>query len=46
MSTVDYINTLGGGAGFDTKEVVSAMVEAQRAPVKARLDQNIHILFD
>ena len=28
---VDYINTLGAGAGFNTKELVEALIEAERA---------------
>ena len=39
---VDYINTLGAGAGFNTKELVTALVEAERAPKKAVIDAKIN----
>ena len=32
---IDYINALGAGASFDTKKIVEALVEAERAPAKA-----------
>ena len=38
---VDYINTLGAGAGFNTKEIVTALVNAERAPEEARLERKI-----
>ena len=38
---VDYINTLGAGAGFNTKELVSALVEAERAPKQALIQSKI-----
>ncbi len=38
---VDYINTLGAGAGFNTKEIVTALVEAERAPKETRLQNKI-----
>ncbi len=38
---IDYINTLGAGAGFNTKEVVSALVEAERAPVQSRIEGKV-----
>ena len=41
VSTVDYVNTLGAGAGFNTKEIVSALVEAERAPKESRLNERI-----
>ena len=41
MSTVDYVNTLGAGAGFNTKEIVSALVEAEKAPKESRLKNRI-----
>ncbi len=41
VSTVDYVNTLGAGAGFNTKEIVSALVEAERAPKESRLNDRI-----
>ncbi|MBL97818.1 MAG: hypothetical protein CMF52_08380 [Legionellales bacterium] len=38
---VDYINTLGAGAGFNTKEIVTALVNAERAPEESRLNRRI-----
>ncbi len=38
---IDYVNTLGGGAGFNTKEIVSALVEAERAPKQSRIESKI-----
>ena len=38
---VDYINTLGAGSGLNTKEIVSALVTAERAPEEARLNNKI-----
>ena len=38
---VDYINTLGAGAGFNTKELVGALVEAERAPKEAIIQKKI-----
>ena len=41
MSSVDYVNTLGAGAGFDTKALVSSLVEAERAPKRAVIDRKM-----
>lgn len=41
MSSVDYVNLLGAGAGFDTKSLISALVEAERAPKKSSIDAKI-----
>ena len=38
---VDYINTLGAGAGFNTKDLVAALVEAERAPKQAIIQSKI-----
>lgn len=38
---VDYINTLGAGAGFNTKELVEALVDAERAPKEAIIQKKI-----
>ena len=38
---IDYINTLGAGAGFNTKEIVSALVEAERVPQESRIQTKI-----
>lgn len=41
MAGTDYINALGAGASFDTKTIVEALVEAERAPAKARIEKRI-----
>ncbi len=38
---IDYINTLGAGAGFNTKEIVSALVEAETSVPKTRIESKI-----
>ena len=39
MATIDYVNALGAGAGFDSKAIVEALVEAERAPQQSSLDR-------
>ena len=41
MATVDYVNALGAGAGFNTKEIVSALVDAERSGKKSIIDRKI-----
>ena len=41
MAGPDYINALGARAYFDTKTSVEALVEAERAPAKARIERRI-----
>ena len=41
MAGTDYINALGAGASFDTKKIVEALVNAERAPQKARIEKSI-----
>jgi len=41
MATIDYVNALGAGAGFDSKAIVEALVEAERAPQQSSLDRLI-----
>jgi flagellar hook-associated protein 2 len=41
MASIDYIQALGAGAGFDTKKIVEALVNAERAPAEARLNSKI-----
>lgn len=41
MATIDYVNALNAGAGFDTKALVSALVEAERAPKKGQIDSKM-----
>ena len=38
---IDYVNTLGAGAGFNTTEMVSALVEAETSVPKARIESKI-----
>ncbi|MAV16340.1 MAG: hypothetical protein CMG08_05990 [Candidatus Marinimicrobia bacterium] len=38
---IDYINALGAGASFDTKKIVEALVEAERAPAKALIQRRV-----
>ena len=30
MASIDYVQALGAGAGFDTKKIVEALVNAER----------------
>ena len=39
MSSVDYVSALGAGAGIDSKAIVDALVEAERAPQQSSLDR-------
>ena len=41
MAETDFINALGAGATFNTKTIVEALVEAERAPAKARIETRI-----
>jgi flagellar hook-associated protein 2 len=41
MASIDYIQALGAGAGFDTKKIVEALVNAERAPAEARIKSRI-----
>ncbi len=41
MSGTDYLYALGAGASFDTKKIVTALVEAERAPAKARIERQM-----
>ena len=36
-----HTNTLGAGAGFNTKELVEALIEAERAPKEAIIREKI-----
>jgi flagellar hook-associated protein 2 len=38
---IDYINALGAGASFDTKKIVEALVEAERAPARSLIQRKI-----
>ena len=41
MSSIDYVQALGAGAGFDTKKIVEALVNAEKAPAEARIKSKI-----
>ena len=41
MAEIDYINTLGAGAGFDSKSIVEALVNAEKAPTENRIQRKI-----
>ena len=41
MAETDFINALGAGASFNTRKIVDALVEAERAPAKARIERRI-----
>lgn len=41
MASIDYVQALGAGAGFDTKKIVEALVNAERAPTEARINAKI-----
>jgi flagellar hook-associated protein 2 len=38
---IDYLSALGVGSGINTQEVVTALVEAERAPKQSAIDRNI-----
>ncbi len=41
MASIDYVQALGAGAGFDTKKIVEALVNAEKAPAEARIQSKI-----
>ena len=41
MASIDYVNSLGAGAGIDTKALVNSLVEAERAGSKQSIDRKI-----
>ena len=41
MASIDYVQALGAGAGFDTKKIVEALVNAEKAPTEARIKSRI-----
>ena len=38
---VDYVNALGAGSSMNTKEIVTALVEAERAPKAAAIQRKV-----
>ena len=41
MAGIDYINALGAGASFDTKSIVEALVQAERAGAEAQIQRKL-----
>ena len=39
MTTTDYINILNAGSGLNTKEIIESLVEAEKTPVEALINQ-------
>jgi flagellar hook-associated protein 2 len=40
VGSIDLVNALGSGAGFDTKKIVSTLVEAEKASSQASIDRS------
>ena len=43
MAGIDYINALGAGASFDTKSIVEALVQAERAGAEAQIQRKLAV---
>ena len=43
MAGIDYINALGAGASFDTKSIVEALVQAERAGAEGQVQRKIAV---
>ncbi|MBV26981.1 MAG: hypothetical protein CMQ13_02835 [Gammaproteobacteria bacterium] len=41
MAGMDYVQALGAGAGFDTKKIVEALVNAEKVPQESRINSKI-----
>jgi flagellar hook-associated protein 2 len=41
MASMDYVQALGAGAGFDTKKIVEALVNAEKVPTESRINSRI-----
>ena len=41
MTSIDYVQALGAGAGFDTKKIVEALVNAEKVPQESRIKSKI-----
>jgi flagellar hook-associated protein 2 len=41
MASIDYVQALGAGAGFDTKKIVEALVNAEKVPQESRINSKI-----
>ena len=38
---IDYVNALGAGSSMNTKEIVSALVNAERVPKEAAIQRKV-----
>ncbi len=43
MAGIDYINALGAGASFDTKSIVEALVQAERAGAESQIERKVAV---
>ena len=43
MPGIDYINALGAGASFDTKSIVEALVQAERASAESQIQRKMAV---
>jgi len=43
MAGIDYINALGAGASFDTKSIVEALVQAERAGAESQIQRKVAV---
>jgi len=43
MAGIDYINALGAGASFDTKSIVEALVQAERASAESQIQRKMAV---
>ena len=43
MAGIDYINALGAGASFDTKSIVEALVQAERAGAESQVQRKVAV---
>ena len=43
MAGIDYINALGAGASFDTKYIVEALVQAERAGAESQVQRKVAV---
>ena len=41
----DYLQAMGVGAGFDTKAIVTAIVDAEKAPKQSAIDRRRRMLM-
>ena len=41
MATTDFLNALGVGSSFSSKEVITALVDAEKVPKQERINNKI-----